>query len=486
MKVLLLAPPAAKYLKDYKEFAPPVGLLWIGSALKERGHEVRIVDCLGQGLHVQSSRKDERGELIRYGLSNEHIEKEIANFAPDVVGVSSLFTSQHCSAVQTCRIVKKVNPNIVTVVGGGHASFVWDEILRSCPDIDFVIRGEGEYALSDLLEHVEDNTFEQVPGLAYRTHDGLRSNPVARIPNLNDLPLPDLSVLDLSAYSKANSRYYCYGSSVGERWLSFHSSRGCQFSCEFCLSERMEGTHIRQLSLANFETYVAKLCGAGVSDVQIEDNNFLLQANWKEKVQIFRSYDLKYNLINGVSPHLLNKEAIRTLADTGCYRVFYPIESANGSILEGVGKTQAAGIGFQEHLKTIGRLGDFSIDIIAAYMIGLPGETIDDMRRTTRLAESVFQACPGKVQTYVFHVTPLPGTRLYERCVRENLLIDDWDRDTSFNWTYRFPHIVTRCEYRHDIESYIREVAGIADNAIGRANRPEIAGWIVRGSSWHS
>lgn len=484
MKILLVASPASKYSLDYKEFAPPLGLMWIGAKLKQEGHEVKIIDFIAEGLHCESISEDSRGTLIRYGLPDSEIEKRIKDFNPHLIGVSSIHTSQHSSALNVCRIAKKIDSKILTVLGGGHVTFTYQEILENNLDVDFIILGEGEFSLTQLIKRLEDKKFQDVNGLAYRYGKEIRTYPRAIIFPLDKLPLPDLDSIDLSYYSKENSIYYCYGESTRDRWLSFHSSRGCRFMCDFCLSMNMEGTIMRPLSLLRFEEYVGKMKKSNITDLQIEDNNFLLQEDWRDKVKILKAYGIKYNLINGVSPSRLNNEVVKTLADTGCYRLFYPIESANKNSLLSVGKEQNIEVNIKQHKKNIQSLKSFGIDIITAYMIGFPGETWEDMDRTRVLAEEIFQISPEIIQSYIFHVTPFPGTRLYEQCKKENLLIEDWDRKASYNWTYRFPHIVTRANYRECLDIYQKNVSNIVNKAIKNANRSDIAEWIIGGRSW--
>ena len=191
-----------------------------------------------------------------------------------------------------------------------------------------------------------------------------------------------------------------------------------------------------------------------------------------------------YNLMNGVLPAYLTDELMQTLKDTGCYRLFYPIESMSHEALVHVLKEHTANVGLERHKHNVRRLARLGIEVVAAYMVGFPGETLEQMERTAEAAREVFELAPETVQSYVFHVTPFPGTRLYERCRAGGLLIEDWDRDASFNWTYRFPHIVTRPEYMRDLAGYARRVTELVDRATRAANRPSVAEAIAGGGSW--
>jgi len=483
-KVLLLAPPARKLATDSKEFAPPIGLTYLAASLQEQGHEVRILDCIAERPDYEKLSFEDNGVFVTYGLSDLEIGHRIHEFNPDIIGISNNFTAQAGEAMYLARIAKSVLPKSTVVVGGAHATMAAEEMLRSNDSIDCIVVGEGEVALTEL---VGGKSLEDIAGLVYRDNGAVRQNPRSFIRDLNKLQLPALDLLNLEAYTQDVSQFYAYGKSRERLWQSLSFSRGCPGGCDFCLAEEMEGKKIRSLSLENIGNILVQLKEYGITDITIEDNNFLRNPNFFGITGLLKKHDFVYNVINGVDPSYLSEhpELISDLKDTGCYRVFYPIESANPAALQGVHK-YAGDRGVDRYNKirennkrNIKRLTDAGIEVAAAYMIGFPDETKRDIKRTGRLAKEIFKINPDMISTYVYCVTPFPGSKLYKRCAEEGRLRKDrvdWQQDPEL-YTYDHAQIGTDPKYLHMVEQQRLKI-------MKQANREEVAEFLVGGKSW--
>ncbi len=152
MKVLLIQPPY-----PFSEFPKPSSaLLSLGTLLKKDGVEVEILDLLS----------------TRYTL--EKIEKRLARFQPEVIGVTSV-TMNFPLAVKTLQYCKKMAPEATTVMGGPHVTFTAEETLREYPEVDIVVRGEGEETVRELLPALrERESLEMVKGLTFRQNGKIR------------------------------------------------------------------------------------------------------------------------------------------------------------------------------------------------------------------------------------------------------------------------------------------------------------------------
>jgi radical SAM superfamily enzyme YgiQ (UPF0313 family) len=148
-KVLLFLPPAYTYKNDL-DIAPmpPLGLGYIGAVLEEKGVEVKVVDCLMQGWN---ERVDVAENIIRIGLSFDRIEEIIRAYGPDAVGVNNLFTKQRENAHHIYALAKKVNSSITTIAGGAHPT-VMPELVLADENVDYVVLGEGEDTIIDLVD----------------------------------------------------------------------------------------------------------------------------------------------------------------------------------------------------------------------------------------------------------------------------------------------------------------------------------------------
>jgi len=135
----------------------PLGLAHIASVLRNRGHEVEILDALTEGFHNEKlvrtyKREDRTYDVYRYGLSDYDIRRKIMEFNPDVVGVSCLQATRHHEANEVVNIAKQVNKKIITAIGGSHPSTVAEKMIEWNPNLDYVFVGESDFSFPDYLD----------------------------------------------------------------------------------------------------------------------------------------------------------------------------------------------------------------------------------------------------------------------------------------------------------------------------------------------
>jgi anaerobic magnesium-protoporphyrin IX monomethyl ester cyclase len=150
MKVLLVYPPRRiwPFINEGDNYLLPQSLVCLGAYLRERGLDVKIIDCMPLKLGWKS-------------LSNLIREEK-----PDVVGVGESHAVYIDEALKLIKLVKEINPKIITVGGGGHFTNLAEEIMSSFPYLDFIVRGEGERSFYELLEAISlRKGFDKVKGL---------------------------------------------------------------------------------------------------------------------------------------------------------------------------------------------------------------------------------------------------------------------------------------------------------------------------------
>ena len=214
MNVLLLSMP------DSFEHMPSVAIRMPNGALASLAgnvdphHRIAIADLI-------LARREVRGTVQRL----------VRELQPDVLGLS-VMTFQRGTALNIAKFVRQLHPDISVVVGGYDPSLA-PEAYEACPDVDFIVRGEGEQTFCELLRAVETaGGFQEVAGLSYRTPDGFRSNPdrpIARLAS-NPLRLPNRAARVLSGYTL-----------LGRSVDVVETSRGCTFDCSFCSIIEMRG-----------------------------------------------------------------------------------------------------------------------------------------------------------------------------------------------------------------------------------------------------
>jgi len=216
MKVLFVEPPKDFWFVMGEYTPPPLGILQLAAFLESRipDFDIVVLDC--------------QAEQIGWDDLKRHIE----SIEPDVVVSSALATCNTYTIIRTLDIVKKIDPQIKTVVGGQHFTALANESLESYSEIDFIIRGEGELTLVDLLQDIEQGRpFVKVDGISFRHGDKIVHNrPRALIDNLDDLPFPGYNFIE----NNMDKYHFKMMAHSNAGYAMVEASRGCSHKCTFC------------------------------------------------------------------------------------------------------------------------------------------------------------------------------------------------------------------------------------------------------------
>ncbi|HXZ98314.1 MAG TPA: radical SAM protein [Candidatus Acidoferrum sp.] len=226
MKVLFVEPPKHFWFVMGEYLPPPLGILELAAYVesKVRDVEIEVLDC-------------QAGHLDWDGL-----QKHVESFSPDIVASSSLATCNAYTTVQTLATAKKVNPSILTIAGGQHFTATADESLRMYPEVDVVIRREGELTLAELVSAVKNSkSFAEIKGMSFQSNGRVFHNPDRPlIANLDELPLPAYHFVE------NNMRKYHFTMMTGPKtvYALVEGSRGCPHRCTFCSQwKHWQGTY---------------------------------------------------------------------------------------------------------------------------------------------------------------------------------------------------------------------------------------------------
>ena len=417
MKVLLINPPQLFYPgSDPPAGNLPLGLMYVAAVLEKSGYKAEILDAFmtdGSFLKV--------GDTLEVGMSYAKIREEIRRRKPDVVGIASPFTCQSENAIRVGEIVKEVDPNILTVVGGPHVTAVPVEFLQEAKCIDVVVVGEGEYTMLGIAKCVEGKKkISEVQGIAYREEDGkVKQNaPRPFIEDLDELPYPAYHLVDMEQYLNPKRIEY---RSFKDRAVSMITSRGCPFNCNFCSVHLHMGKKFR----ANSVDYVIKhieyvINKFGVKTIFFEDDNLTFDMKRFEAICdkiIEKRLRFNWETPNGIRADYLTLNLLKKMKRSGCQSVFFGIESGDQCILDNV-------IGKSLNLKKVVNVAkmckDIGIRTAAFYIIGFPGETKENMMKTVELALRLKRDFDVGMLLHV--ATPSLGTRLYEECQKKGYI----------------------------------------------------------------
>jgi len=375
--------------------SPPLGLAYLGAALEQAGVRVKILD------------------YVVYPYRRDALESVLKGFKPHIVGATAVsMTFDHAKKV--LKDVKTTHPYVLTVMGGPHVTFCARETLETFPELDVVVRGEGEEAFVDLTNAVANaQHLDTVNGITYRI--GSQINATAKrklIQNLDALPLPARHLLPLG-------RYRTLGLPI-----SMTTSRGCPYKCIFCVGRKMVGAKVRYHSIDRVVAELEDLANLKFQQINIADD--LFTANQKHclavcEEMIKRKIDVNWTSfarVDSVSETLLSK-----MKAAGCSAVSFGIESANPDIL----KTIKKGITVQQVIAAVRMCRRAGIRPYASFILGLPGETRDTIKESAGLAAKLQQ----EGLAYGFHIlAPFPGTEVREKndALGIRILSDDWSK----------------------------------------------------------
>ncbi len=259
MKILFVEPPKRFWFVMGEYLPPPLGILELAAYVESKmsDAEIEVLDC-------QASRLDWDG-----------LEKHIESSNPDIVASSSLSTCNAYTTARTLATAKKVNPSILTVAGGQHFTATADESLRMYPEIDAIIRGEGELTLVDLVGAAKHSkAFANIEGISFQSGGRVYHNPERQlIANLDELPLPAYRFIE------DHARKYHFTMMTGPKtiYALVEGSRGCPHRCTFCSQwKHWRGTY-RSKSPRRIADEFEFLCkNFGAEFLWLTDDNFPL------------------------------------------------------------------------------------------------------------------------------------------------------------------------------------------------------------------
>lgn len=424
MKILFVEPPKDFWFVMGEYLPPPLGILQLAAYLEKVNNdvEIEVLDC-------QANKIDWRG-----------LEKYIEKFNPDIVAPSSLATCNAYTAVRTVEVAKKVNPEILTVVGGQHFTATVRESLETYPEIDIVIRGEGEQTLAELVDaYAKGRAISYIKGLSFRHNGKVYHTPQrALIKNLDALPFPGYHFVK----DVIHKYHFTMMAGSSTRYALIEGSRGCLHNCSFCsqwvfwqgmwrvkspkrIADEMQflyenyGTRFFWLTDDNFGLgkHTNELCDEIIKRGFADDIMWFMQARCDEVVN--------------------NSNLLPKLRKAGNRWILLGVESPSELTLKSFNKK----IRPEDSKKAIKLLKQNDIFAQATLIIG---ERKDSAKSIARLREFVNEIDPDLAIFMI--LTPFPGTKIYKKAKRNG-----WIEDA--NWAhYDMVHAIMPTEYLSRME----------------------------------
>jgi len=413
-RIVLLEPPYVFWdrtmdkIRAGEESLTGWGVLVLAAVAQKRGHPVAIVDA-------------KRG-----GMTLAEATEQVVALAPDVLGISAT-TISVTNGARIAAGVKARLPHVTTVVGGPHVSAAPEPTLRTFPEFDYGVLGEGEVAFFELLDALAAGRSPAgIVGIAGRDTAGAIQLS-CRAPYLDDLdalPFPAWDLLGDAFPHRFGPSIFNYPCTPV---ATIVTSRGCPFSCSFC-----DRSTSGKLGRYHSTEYVLELCrelaARGTRHVLFYDDLFTVK---KKRVvalceELIRA-ELPFTWSCNSHPNLLDIDTMRLMKRAGCWQIAYGVESGSQRILDVV-KHEVRLPRLRETLRLTRQAG---IRARGFLMLGHPTETLETLEETRQFLTEV-----ELDQVQITKFTPYPGTPAYPTIQEHGTFTEDWEQMNAMNFIF--------------------------------------------------
>ena len=429
MSKFLLINPAFNIAKANYDSSVSVGLLSIASYLDHQGIEIVMIDGARQKNYLA---------LIKQYLP----ECNLAGL--------SVMTTQIPAALEISKLIREIKPDCQIIWGGTHPTF-FPEQTASHPFIDIVCVGEGEQTL---LEIASGEDLAEIKGIAYKKDEQIITNPVRPLGDPSQMPLFNWNLVSKEVLENL-------------KLVPTLTSRGCPHRCTFCinaiLKNRWRPRTVEQV-LVDLKIIKENKYLTG-KNLRFWDENFFVDIN---RAKAITAGMIDHNLVmpwettvrvNYLKAGMIDEEFLALLSQSGCYLLSFGAESGSPRILEKIQKD----ITPEEIISSAKLCLKYKIIPQYSFMIGLPGETKDDMMMTLKLIDRLLKLGDEVQILGPQAFRPYPGSALYRECLdsgwREPSSLEQWDQLIKNELNYlnieNYPWVVDK-EMVESMEAYVR------------------------------
>ena len=405
--VTILRPPLlVPTWSESGPLTPPIGPAYLAAALRQAGHNPRIVDGLGENPFQITPLFNRT--VMAIGLRSEEIVDRIE---PDttLIGVSCMFSQDWPEIRRLIGMVRERFPKVPIVAGGEHITATADYTLDSPPEVDVCVLGEGEETIVELAEAVDrGSAFGGIAGLRLRGHDGNVSTAArTRIRELDEIPWPAWDMVPLEKY--LDNGLGC-GVNRG-RSMPMVATRGCPYQCTFCSNPEMWTTrwYARDPGkvLDEIRTYQERY---GATNFDFYDLTAIVKRDWIIRFTnmiLERKMVFTWQLPSGTRSEAIDDEVSRLLYASGCRNMSYAPESGSPEVLERIKKVVK--LDRLEH--SVRGAVRHGLNVKLNIIMGFPGETRAQLSQTVRFLARMGLAGVHDMSISLF--SPYPGSALY-------------------------------------------------------------------------
>jgi anaerobic magnesium-protoporphyrin IX monomethyl ester cyclase len=431
MEIALVEPPKDFWFVMGKYIPPPFGLLCLAAYLEKSkpGINITIIDCQSEGLEWVG------------------LEKKLTELQPDIVAASGLATANAFYSLRVCQLAKQLNQETITVLGGQHFTALAHETLSVYPEVDFIVRGEGEQTFTEFVTCVDQGTgFDSVLGLSYRTHDLVHNPDRPLLCNLDKMPSPAYHLV-----SEHMKDYYF--SLMAEKDLPFaiiEGSRGCYHNCSYCSQWVFWRQNQRFKSSERVVDEFERLyLDYGSRFFWFTDDNFTLNERTKEicngLIERGLGDEIQWFCQLRVDDIIVHQDMIDKLTMAGATWALVGFDNPSSDILKSYRRKS---LEINNSKQAVDLLRENQIFTQGTFILGHQRDSHESIEALRVYADNL----DPDIATF-FVLTPFPGTEIYEEAKKNG-----WLEDT--NWAnYDMVHAIMPTKYlsRLDVQKELFE-----------------------------
>jgi radical SAM superfamily enzyme YgiQ (UPF0313 family) len=397
--------PYAGDKKHYVFGEPPMGIMYLSTILKQDGHEVSLTDQ----CHPE--------------YSDEKFIESLSKERPEIIGISFLSNMCYPAARSLSQKIKAACPAAKIVYGGVFPTINAQKIIACENSVDIVARGEGEGIIRELTDgHTK---LSDIAGITFRSDSGkiIATPDREGIRNLDTIPFPDRDSLDINYVASLPLDVPAVIWDIP--YTTMVSSRGCPFACTYCNCPTFSHRQCRYRSVANVMKELDEIAKLGYGSFCFLDDNFLLDVERaKEICKGINEHGLTFRWACEGRAETKANGVFQELAKAGCDVVMFGIESGSQRVLNSMNKKTK----IPEIEAAVATAKKAGIGIIHGFFIvGAPGETIEEVQETFRFAEKI------EINSFAFNsLTAFRGTTLWDDAVSKGLIDEEKDWDKMF------------------------------------------------------
>jgi len=363
-----------------------------------KGSRVRSVFCAGLG-YIAQSLEDEGFEYDILNLSSggtyAEFQKKMTAFNPDIIGLS-VMTYRYKDTYGFIRTIKNDYPRVAVLAGGPHISLFREQVFRDCRSLDYGAVMGGERTIVELCRGDE---LGSIKGIMFKDGQDVRftgERPWEE--NLDDIPFPRYHKFEMEkVFNKEINA------------LPIVSSRGCPFACSYCPVKFAIGTRFRARSPENIIKEISYWYDRGYRRFSFADDNFtLMEKRVYELCELIKQHkmnDLLLSCDNGIRADRVDRELLKLMKEVGFYRIAFGVEAGNDKVLKNLNKSED----ISTITTRIQEACDLGYEVDLFFLVGSPGETLEDLKDSFRLAMDYPVGA-----AYFYNIIPFPNTALFE------------------------------------------------------------------------